>query len=155
MTDEEIRNKEQQMQYMKGRRASEIMSNSHAHWCVWAKIIKDLIVTEKDFMLRKSKQCPEEGYLLSRFEYTIIEPKYWMTRHTCKGDEGFEDQGYDNEFKLLDTDPLNYALNKSLDCIKDFILTRNEDKIDEAIMLLASLKKTKAKMNFIMADEAE
>lgn len=155
MTPEEIKEKERQMQYMAGRRASEIMSNSHANWCISSGIIKDLQVVDKNCMKKKSKQCPEEGYWLSRFEYTIIEPKYWMTRHTSKGDEGFEDQGYDNEFKLLDSDPLNYALNKSLDCIKDFILTRNEDKIDEAISLLTSLKKTKAKINFIMADEAK
>jgi hypothetical protein len=55
------------------KRVSFLESRDQINWMIGCGIIKDVIVTQENVLIRYSDQCPN-GYEICRIECTIIEP---------------------------------------------------------------------------------
>lgn len=82
-----------------------VANPSHFDWMRNADIIRDIVYTYRDYGLFKWKCCPE-GFELAKAEFTVVKPLgKWeqdcLHRKLVRGEEGYEDQAYDNEFEVI------------------------------------------------------
>lgn len=111
------------------------------NWYVGAGIINSYEIIEHDIRTLLSKQQPINGYAIHRVRFDICKGgEHAFKSEFVKGDEGYEEYGYHNEFSLIPNKSAMYKEHPDITVGRELARTqlKNTHCMDKEITRLPS-----------------